>query len=139
MSTGSGTKTRAPDGSEGRILIQDTWNIAVIVQLKPEPTDIQMYKHRYSGFFETDLDVSLKSLGVNNLIITGCTTSVCVESTIRDAMFRDYSAILLADCTGEPFENNLPRSNHEASLSVIAGRNFGWVSTSSEFLKSMRA
>jgi ureidoacrylate peracid hydrolase len=136
---GVGTKMRAPDGSEGRILVRDTWNTAIIDQLKPDPADIQIYKHRYSGFFETDLDSTLKNLGVRYLIVTGCTTSVCVESTIRDAMFRDYSAILLSDCTGEVFGNDLPRSNHESSLYVIAGRNFGWVSSSSEFLKSIQA
>jgi nicotinamidase-related amidase len=41
-----------------------------------------------------------KRLNVRHLIFTGCTTSVCVESTIRDAMFRDYACLLLEDCTG---------------------------------------
>jgi len=74
---------------------------------------------RFSGFYETELDNKLKGLGIRYLIVTGCTTSVCVESTIRDAMFRDYSPVLLADCTAEPVGYGLPRSNHEATLLLI--------------------
>jgi ureidoacrylate peracid hydrolase len=136
--SGVGTRMRAPDGTEGRILIRDTWNTEILSELKPETRDIQIYKHRYSGFFETDLDATLKRLSVRNLVFTGCTTSVCVESTIRDAMFRDYSPILLEDCTGEPLGNDLPRSNHEASLFLIAGR-FGWVSSLTAFLEAIEA
>lgn len=135
---GVGTDVVTPDGHRGRILIRDTWNTAVVAELKPEPADIEIYKHRYSGFFETNLDATLKRLRVRYLIVTGCTTSVCVESTIRDAMFLDYSPILLADCTGEPLGNDLPRSNYEASLFVISGRTFGWVSSSALFLESVQ-
>ena len=65
----------------------------------------------------------------NTAIVTGCTTSVCVESTIRDAMYRDYSCVLLADCTAEPVGQGLLRTNHDASLLVVQTL-FGWVSTS---------
>ncbi|MBA2702910.1 MAG: isochorismatase family protein [Blastocatellia bacterium] len=75
---------------------------------------------------------------IKHLILTGCTTSVCVDSTIRDAMYRDYQAILLADCTGEPIGYELPRSNHEASLLTIQAL-LGWVSGSDEFLKALGA
>ena len=71
-------------------------------ELAPKRDDIILYKHRYSGFYETDLDSVLKRRSINSLIFTGCTTSVCVESTLRDAMFRDYTCLLLADCTAEP-------------------------------------
>jgi ureidoacrylate peracid hydrolase len=134
---GVGKAMTVPNGNTGRILIRGTWNTAVIPELKPEANDIQIYKHRYSGFFETDLDATLKQLRVRNLLVTGCTTSVCVESTIRDAMFLDYSPIVLEDCVGEPLGNDLARSNHEASLYVIAGRNFGWVSSSRQFLEAI--
>jgi len=83
------------------------------------------------------LDAILKQLGIKFLIVTGCTTSVCVESTVRDAMFRDYSCVLLTDCMGEPIGYGLPRSNHEASLLVIQTL-FGWVSESEEFIKSLQ-
>jgi ureidoacrylate peracid hydrolase len=104
--------------------------------LKPQAGDIVIYKHRFSGFYETDLDATLKQLGAKYLIVTGCTTSVCVESTIRDAMFRDYSCVLLADCTAEPIGCDFPRSNHEASLLVIQTL-FGWVSESTAFVRAL--
>ena len=104
--------------------------------LKPQIGDIEIYKTRFSGFFQTDLDATLKKLGKKYLIFTGCTTSVCVESTVRDAMFRDYSSIVLEDCTAEPIGYKLPRSNHEASLFVIQ-RVLGWVSNSDEFIKAL--
>jgi ureidoacrylate peracid hydrolase len=133
---GVGQRLSAPDGTEGRMLIRDTWNTDIVTELKPESGDTVVYKHRFSGFFETELDDVLKSLGIKYLIVTGCTTSVCVESTVRDAMFRDYSCVLLADCMGEPIGNGLPRSNHEASLLTMQTL-FGWVSTSEAFLKSL--
>src|SRR4029077_17352940 len=86
-----GTTVTAPNGREGRILIRGTWNTDIVEALKPEPGDIALHKTRFSGFYQTDLDSILKGLGARSLIVTGCTTSICVESTIRDAMFRDYS------------------------------------------------
>ena len=83
-------------------------------------------------------DSVLKRLNAKVLVVTGCTTSVCVESTIRDATFRDYSPVLLADCTAEPIGRDLPSSNHEASLVVIQTL-FGWVSHSEHFLKALKA
>jgi ureidoacrylate peracid hydrolase len=78
----------------------------------------------------------LRDRGVRHLVVTGCTTSVCVESTIRDAMFRDYRCLLLEDCTGEPIGHGLPRSNHEASLLTIQLL-FGWVSDSGRFIEAL--
>ena len=135
---GVGKTVRAPDGSESRILIRDTWNTDILSDLKPQPDDVVLYKHRFSGFYQTDLDATLKHLGVKYLVVTGCTTSVCVESTVRDAMFRDYSCVLLADCMGEPIGSGLPRSNHEASLLVIQ-ETFGWVSDSNQFMRALEA
>jgi len=134
---GVGQTLSPPDGTEGRMLIRDTWNTDIISELKPKTEDRIVYKHRFSGFFETELHDILKRLGIRYLIVTGCTTSVCVESTVRDAMFRDYSCVLLADCMGEPIGNDLPRSNHEASLLTMQTL-FGWVSTSDEFTRALR-
>jgi ureidoacrylate peracid hydrolase len=75
--------------------------------------------------------------------VTGCTTSVCVESTIRDAYSRDYSCILLEDCTAEPIGHGargyhgVPGtpvstgggSNYDATLLLVQTL-FGWVSNS---------
>ena len=81
----------------------------------------------------TELDATLKKLGATQLVVTGCTTSICVESTVRDAMFRDYQCVLLRDCMAEPIGNNLPRSNHEASLLSIEVL-FGWTASSDDFI-----
>ena len=131
-----GKIVRAPDGTEGRILVRDTWNTDIVPELKPQTEDVVIYKTRYSGFYQTDLDIILRKLVAKHLIITGCTTSVCVDSTIRDAMFRDYQPVLLADCTAEPIGYGLPRSNHEATLLTVQV-NLGWVSSSDEFIKAL--
>ena len=128
-----GETITAPDGKASRILIRDTWNTEIVPELAPAADDIVIYKHRYSGFFETDLDSVLKRCSIRSLIFTGCTTSVCVESTLRDAMFRDYTCLLLADCTAEP---GLAGINHEASLLAVQGQ-FGWVSESAQFVAAV--
>lgn len=79
-------------------------------ELAPEPAEIVVSKHRFSGFYGTDLEMILRGLGIEYLVFTGCTTSVCVESTMRDAMFRDFRCMLLADCTAEPIGEGLSRS-----------------------------
>src|SRR5437899_6782348 len=132
---GVGQKILAPDGRESRILIRDTWNTDIVPELKPLPSDIVLYKTRFSGFYQTDLDATLKKLGLKYLIVTGVTTSICVESTVRDAMFRDYLCVLLEDCMSEPIGHDLPRTNHEASL-LNAEVLLGWVSDSEHFIKA---
>ena len=52
----AGKTVQAPDGTESRILIRDTWNTDIVGELAPEPGDIVMYKHRFSAFYETELD-----------------------------------------------------------------------------------
>src|SRR6266702_8145474 len=129
---GVGKTIRAPDGRESRILIRDTWNTDIVSELKPQADDGVIYKHRFSGFYQTDLDARLKQLGIKYIVFTGCTTSVCVESTVRDAMYRDYSCVLLTDCMSQPtLGKSLPGSNHDASL-VLTEMFFGWVSSSAQ-------
>ena len=126
LRAGVGEKVIAPDGKETRILIRDTWNTDIVPELKPQPGDEVIYKTRFSGFFGTDLDARLKKLGVKHLIITGCTTSICVDSTVRDAMFRDYLCVLLADCMSEPIGHGLPRSNRtDFAQSILPERDVG--------------
>jgi ureidoacrylate peracid hydrolase len=133
-----GKITRAPDGTESRVLIRDTWNTNIVDELKPQADDLAIYKHRFSGFYQTDLDARLRKLGIQYLIIAGCTTSVCVESTVRDAMFRDYSCVLLEDCMSQPTPpHGLPGGNHDASL-VLAAFTFGWVSKSEQFMTAVQ-
>ena len=133
-----GEAVRAPDGTEGRILIRDTWNTKIVNELKPHAEDIEVWKTRYSGFYQTDLDSVLRRLNTKYLVITGCTTCVCVESTMRDAMFRDYSCVLLADCAAEPIGHNRPTSNHDASLLLMEAL-FGWIARSEDFVSGVEA
>ncbi|MDQ3292086.1 MAG: cysteine hydrolase [Bacteroidota bacterium] len=130
-----GDTITAPNGKKSRILIRDNWGTDIISAIKPQSGDAILYKTRFSGFYNTNLDSLLKQNNIKNLIITGCTTSICVESTVRDAMFRDYSSVVLEDCTAEPIGYGLPRSNHEASILSIQTL-FGWVSSSAEFIKA---
>lgn len=136
LALGVGEPVDAPDGTPSRVLIEATWNTDIVSELAPQPNDIVVAKHRYSGFFRTRLDAELQKLGITSLVFTGCTTSVCVESTLRDAFYRDYRCILLADCTAEPIGNGLARSNHLASLLLIELM-FGWVSDSQSFISAL--
>jgi ureidoacrylate peracid hydrolase len=138
MRSNVGKVVQAPDGRESRILIRDTWNTDIVQELTPHAGDVVVYKHRFSGFFQTDLDATLKKLGVKHLIVTGCTTSVCVESTVRDAMFRDYTCVVLADCAAEPIGHEFARSNHMASLLTIE-TTLGWVFDSERMTKALDA
>jgi ureidoacrylate peracid hydrolase len=72
------------------------------------------------------------------LIVTGCTTSICVDATVRDAMFRDYRCVLLSDCMSEPIGAGFSRSNHEASLLAVETL-LGWVSDSTHFGQAFAA
>ena len=138
MRAGAGKTISAPDGSTSRILIRDTWDTDIIPALKSEPGDILIYKSRFSGFVGTELDSVLKNLGVSQLIFTGATTSVCVESTIRDAMFLDYSCVLLSDCTAEPVGAELARTNYDASLLILQSRFGVAISNSDRFQEALR-
>lgn len=128
-----GDTTTAPDGTKTRILIRANWGTDIVPELKPSGNDIVLYKTRFGGFYNTALDSLLTQNGINNLVIIGCTESICVESTVREAMFRDYSPIVLKDCTADPV--GLARSDYDTSILRIQSM-FGWVTTSDEFIKA---
>ena len=132
-----GDKVVAPDGSRSRILIRDTWNTAIVDDLRPHDGDLVVWKNRYSGFYGTDLDDQLRSRGIDTCIVVGATTSVCVESTVRDATFRDYRCLVVEDCTAEPIGADAPRTNKEASLTVLELL-FAWITDSAAVTDSLR-
>jgi ureidoacrylate peracid hydrolase len=132
-----GTEVRAPDGRPSRIHVEDTWNTEILPDLAPLASDIVLKKRRWSAFYETELDAHLRSLGAQFIIVTGCTTSMCVESTIRDAAFRDYMCLLPADCTGQPARHDSTYSGHEASLKIIE-MSFGWVTNSDNIRRALK-
>jgi len=108
----------------------------ILPELAPRPGEAIIVKPRFSAFYDTTLQAILTELGVNTLIFTGGTTSICVESTLQDAFFRDYRCVLLADCTAEPIGNRLSRTNREATLLLIE-LVYGWVTESSALLPKL--
>ncbi len=79
--------------------LRGTTGAEVVDELKPEPTDIILPKRRFSAFFKTDLDQTLRTLGVDTIVSTGMTTEVCVLMTAMDGLSHDFSVILLEDCS----------------------------------------
>jgi ureidoacrylate peracid hydrolase len=132
---GVGQTAQTPGGRTGRFLIRDTWNTDIVPELEPQQEDVVIYKTRFSGFYGTELDATLKKLGAKYLIFVGVTTCICIDSTVRDAMFRDYLCVLLSDCMSEPIGNQLARSNHDATLLAVETL-LGWVSNSNEFVNA---
>lgn len=88
-----------PEIKMGRSLIKGTRGALIHAKLKPRKTDKTVWKHRYSAFYNTDLEIALRGMQVTDLIITGVMTNICCESTSRDAFFRDFRVFFLADAT----------------------------------------
>jgi nicotinamidase-related amidase len=79
--------------------------------ITPLPSEKVIFKHRYSAFYNTDLETVLRCLKIEDLVISGVMTNICCESTARDAYFRDYRIFFLADGTG-----SINEDMHMASL-----------------------
>ncbi|NWF93326.1 MAG: cysteine hydrolase [Syntrophaceae bacterium] len=79
--------------------LRGTKGSEVADELKPEPSDILLPKRRFSAFFKTDLDQTLRTLGVDTIVVTGMTTEVCVLTTALEGLSHDFSVILLEDCS----------------------------------------
>ncbi|MGE8077360.1 cysteine hydrolase family protein [Peribacillus loiseleuriae] len=74
--------------------------IEIIDEIKPQENDIIVDKYRYSGFYESSLDLMLKSLDIKHLIVGGVLTDCCVLATVLDAYYRDYQVNLVKDICG---------------------------------------
>jgi len=121
-----GGYTRIPVCAEG------SWEGEFYGAVRPEPGDPIVTKHRYSAFYNTDLDTILRSHGVRTIIFTGVSTNVCVETTAREGFIRDYYVVLVADGTAA-----YSKDEHDKTLKDI-DRFFGEVTTMAE-LKSIWA
>jgi ureidoacrylate peracid hydrolase len=84
----------------GNALSEGEPGAAIYPEIAPRPGELVIKKHRFSGFYGTDLEVVLRGLGVDTVIICGVTTENCCHATARDAMFRDFKVIVLSDATG---------------------------------------
>jgi ureidoacrylate peracid hydrolase len=78
--------------------IEGSLGVEVVPDLDRAPEDIQVTKRRFSGFFNTDLDVTLKDMMVDTVIVMGVVTNICVRSTVHDAFFLGYKVIVPQDC-----------------------------------------
>ncbi len=105
----------------GPAAVTRTWDSAILDELQPyitQETEL-IRKHRFSAFFDTRLDTLLRILGIKLLVICGVSTTLCVETTVRDAYQRDYDVVVVEDAVGMS-----SRELHEASLEVMR-RYFG--------------
>jgi nicotinamidase-related amidase len=78
--------------------IRGTEGAQIIDELEREPEDMISEKRRFSAFFKTDLDQTLRTLGVDSVVITGLATHICILSTALDAVASDFKAIVIEDC-----------------------------------------
>jgi ureidoacrylate peracid hydrolase len=95
-------------------------------EISPQPGDHVVIKYRYSAFIGTNLEILLRTLGVQSLLFTGVATEICVESSLRDGLFADYWVSLVEDCAA-----SYSQAAHDASVSVVS-KQFGTVTTSAE-------
>ena len=79
--------------------LRGTEGAEVVKELRPEPADIVLPKRRFSAFFKTDLDQTLRTLGVDTIVVTGVTVEVCVLMTAMDGLSHDFSVVILEDCS----------------------------------------
>jgi nicotinamidase-related amidase len=115
-----------PPIANGSALVDGTPSVEIYPALAPAPGEHVIKKHRYSGFFGTDLDIILREWGVDTVIVSGTTTESCCLSTDRDAMFHNYRVIFLSDATATydyPDCGFGPMTNaevHHATLIILA-------------------
>lgn len=101
-------------GSTYEFTIAGTWGAEIVPELAPEASDIVVDKFRSSALHATALDAILRAHRIQTVVVTGCTTEGCVESTVRDLTFHDYIPVVLADCVASDHQDL-----HEASLAVM--------------------
>lgn len=77
--------------------VENTWATQVIDDLDVQDDDIVVIKHRYSAFFQTDLDLVLKDMLISQLVVFGVVTNICVRSTVHDGFFQGYDIVVPHD------------------------------------------
>ncbi len=111
---------------------ENEWGCQVVDALDRRDEDITVVKRRYSGFFNTDLDLTLKDMMIDTVIVMGVVTNICVRSTVHDAFFHGYRVVVPEDCVAATG----PREQ-ESSLYDIA-THFGAVTSSTEIIDALQ-
>jgi nicotinamidase-related amidase len=121
-------------GSGARVLEKDSWAAAVVDELRQEPHDIKVDKHRISGFWDTPLDSILRNLGTKSLLFAGVNTDQCVLHSLTDANFLGYGCILIEDCCA----TTSPHFCTEATIWNVK-KCFGFVTRSEKIIAALAA
>ena len=132
-----GGPTRIGDpGPMGRILVRGEPGHDIVPELAPRPDEPVIDKPGKGAFFATDLAHILHNRGIAQLVVTGVTTEVCVNTTVREANDRGFDCLVLADCCGSYFPEF-----HAAGLAMIKAQGgiFGWVATSDSVIAAIGA
>jgi len=118
-----------------QLCLRGTPDVDIVDELQPyvRPEDDVFVKHRMSCFFDTPFDTELRMRGIQILIVTGTTTSFCVDSTIRDAYMRDYDIVVPQDACADT-----QLDAHEAVIKGVR-RFFGVVTTTQELVEAIEA
>jgi ureidoacrylate peracid hydrolase len=101
------------------------WN-GDFYQVRPQPEEVIVTKHRYGAFEATDLETVLRARRIRTVIMTGVATNVCVETTARQAFLKDYYVVFTSDCTA-----TYSQVEHDTTLWNIDSF-FGEVATADE-------
>jgi nicotinamidase-related amidase len=122
------------EGPMGRILIRGEPGHDIIRDLYPRAGEPVVDKPGKGAFYATDLGLLLQDRGIENLVVCGVTTEVCVHTTVREANDRGYRCIVPGDCCGSYFPEF-----HEVGLRMIKAQGgiFGWVTDSARLIKAL--